>query len=68
MDPTDATQIATKIRDILADKTLAARLGENGRRRAVASFGWKEVVVRVQEVIESIWQVSSSRHNPIEHR
>ena len=43
-----ADDLAERINMLLADSELARQLGEAGRRRAVAEFGWRVVAERVE--------------------
>ena len=44
VDPLDSREIAGRIRQLLSDSSLAARLGRQGRRRVLAQFGWDRIV------------------------
>jgi phosphatidylinositol alpha-1,6-mannosyltransferase len=54
VDPSDEGHIASRILEVLSDKTLATSLGDQGRRRVVASFGWEDVVGRLQTTLDSV--------------
>jgi starch synthase len=53
-DPTDpaafARSLAERINGLVAEPSLAAKLGEAGRRRAVQDFSWKTVAQRTLDV------------------
>lgn len=52
VDPTDPLLVAEAITRLLLDSQLARRLGEAGRRHALAHT-WPHVVARVQDVLEA---------------
>lgn len=54
VDPGDADGLAAAIRKLLDDDSLSGRLGEQGRRRAVARYDWKQVAERVEDAYSSL--------------
>lgn len=58
IDPTDrealAAAFAERVDILIADPSLAQRVGEAGRRRAVESFAWPAVADRTGEVNERL--------------
>lgn len=49
---TDPDGLVAAIRRVLDDEALSERLGEQGRRRAVAHYDWKHVAERVEGTYE----------------
>jgi starch synthase len=49
-----ARDLAERIESVLVDPGLASRLGEAGRERAVAQFGWPAIAERVVDVYRSV--------------
>ncbi len=52
--PGDAGALAKGIERILADDGLQQRLGEEGRRRIVDHFSWRETALRTMELYEEV--------------
>jgi len=52
--PKDARTMAKYIHRLLVDRRLARRMGEAGRRRAVASFSWGSVVRKIDRVYRKV--------------
>jgi len=49
-----AADLAERVNTLLADPVLAERMGEAGRARAVAEFGWGPIADRVVEVYRGV--------------
>jgi starch synthase len=45
---------ADKVNTLLADTSLAARMGAAGRKRAVSKFSWEEVARRTHDLYRSV--------------
>jgi phosphatidylinositol alpha-1,6-mannosyltransferase len=54
VNPVDSEEVAHALMRVLGDAHLAARLGEQGRKRVVQEFDWKQVGSRVEEVLTSV--------------
>lgn len=54
VDPHNVDEIAAAIIRLLADRDLARRLGENGRRRMEQELSWKKVGERLRDYLESV--------------
>jgi D-inositol-3-phosphate glycosyltransferase len=52
--PQDPDDLARKINTLLADRALAARMGEAGRKRVDALFSWRAVGDRLEEVYKCL--------------
>ena len=48
------TSLATRLTELLGDPARAAAMGQAGRARAVASFGWDAIARRTLEVYEQV--------------
>ena len=64
-DPDEAARfeagLAARVNEVIADSTLATRLGEAGRVRAAAHFGWDAVARRTVEVYTTAAAVHASQ-------
>lgn len=54
VNPGDSDQLVAAIRTLLDDAALSGRFGEEGRRRAVIRYDWKQVVERVEVAYTSV--------------
>jgi phosphatidylinositol alpha-1,6-mannosyltransferase len=52
--PEDVNEIAQSLVTLLSNRELAARLGQQGRARAVEEFQWKAIADKVQGVLDSV--------------
>jgi starch synthase len=56
--PTDPEQfvrdLAQALTDVVSDPVAAARMGEAGRKRAEAEFGWDRIAARTHEIYKSL--------------
>ena len=50
VDPESEEEIAAAIGTLLEDRSLARRLGENGRRRVEDAFDWRYLARQVEEI------------------
>jgi glycosyltransferase involved in cell wall biosynthesis len=51
--PSDPDALAAAFRKLLENDDLSERLGEQGRRRVVARYDWKQVAERVEVAYEA---------------
>lgn len=61
VDPHDPEDIANALSQLLTDRDLAIRLGQQGRSRVVKDFTWARVSERVQRILASIVEENSIR-------
>jgi glycogen synthase len=54
VEPAKPKQLAKKINILLADKELAKRFGENGRKRVEKHFDWKMIAKQTKKLYEEI--------------
>jgi phosphatidyl-myo-inositol dimannoside synthase len=54
VDPADVNELASAVSALLSHREFAARLGSQGRSRAVAQFAWSRVGERVGKVLECV--------------
>jgi phosphatidyl-myo-inositol dimannoside synthase len=64
VNPHDAEDIAHSLAQLLTNKDLANRLGQQGRSWVVKDFGWGRVADQVQGILQSVWHVSHSAITP----
>jgi glycosyltransferase involved in cell wall biosynthesis len=50
----DAGDMAEKINDLLADKALQQKLGNNGRKRAKELFDWERIAIKYEDVFRRV--------------
>ena len=50
----DTASLATTMRNLLYDSTLASKMGQNGRRFVFENYGWPKVVDRLETLYEGI--------------
>ncbi len=65
--PRDASALASAVRDLLADKEGAARMGRRARRRAVELFDWSVVAARTEDVLAATVSAASTPRGPRRH-
>jgi starch synthase len=46
--------LADALTEVVSDPTRAAQMGEAGRRRAEAEFGWDQIAARTHEIYKSL--------------
>jgi phosphatidylinositol alpha-1,6-mannosyltransferase len=54
VNPLDLEEIADAIKNLLLNKDLAIRMGNQGRFRVVNEFSWAKTGKRVQEILETV--------------
>jgi alpha-maltose-1-phosphate synthase len=52
--PSDPSALANALNELLADPTRAAQMGEAGRKRAVAEFGWPQIAAQTVALYQQL--------------
>ncbi len=61
LDPEDTAGLAARLRLLLRDDALRARLGARGRERACAEFGWESRAAQLGRITEALAETEVSR-------
>ena len=54
VEPGNATELAARVNELLADPESAARFGKAGRQRAVEHFSWRAIAERTADLYRSL--------------